>query len=48
VGDVGCNNAEWVVNGHKRDRLPPKYDAGIKGELKDKKNPEEIYKQTLS
>jgi hypothetical protein len=30
VGNVGyCNNAEWVVNGYKRNRFPPKYDAGI-------------------
>jgi hypothetical protein len=44
VGNVSyCNNAEWVVTGHKRNRFPPKYDVRIQGELKDK-NPKEIYK----
>jgi hypothetical protein len=48
VGNVGyCNNAEWVLNGHRRYTFPAKYDAGIKGELKDKKNPKEIYKHFL-
>jgi hypothetical protein len=42
-----CNNAQRVINGHKRNKLPAKYDAGIKRELKDKKNPEEIYEHFL-
>jgi hypothetical protein len=43
VDDVGyCNNAEWVINGHKRNRFPTKYDAGVKEELKDKKKPDKI------
>jgi hypothetical protein len=48
VDDVGyCNNVEWIVNGHKRNKFPVKHDAGIKGELKDKKSPDEIYKHFL-
>jgi hypothetical protein len=48
VDDVGyCNNAEWVVTRHKRNIFPAKYNAGRKGELKDKKTPEEIYKHFL-
>jgi hypothetical protein len=42
-----CNNAEWVVNGRKRKRFPAKYDTGIKGELKNMMNPEEVYEHFL-
>jgi hypothetical protein len=44
---VYCNNAEWVINGHKRNRFPRKNDAGVKWELKDKRNPEEMYEHFL-
>jgi hypothetical protein len=33
---VHYNNAEWVINGHKRNRFLPKYDTGTKKELKEK------------
>jgi hypothetical protein len=44
---ICCNNGEWVINGHKRNRFSPKYDAGIKGKLMEKKNPEKIYEDFL-
>jgi hypothetical protein len=47
VVDVGyCNNAEWFINGHKRNRFPAMYDAGTKGEL-EHKNSKEIYRHVL-
>jgi hypothetical protein len=45
MDDVGyCNNAERKTKGHKLNRFPAEYDGGIKGKLKYKRIPEEIYK----
>jgi hypothetical protein len=43
--DVSYNQEDWATDGHKRNRFPLKYDARIKGELKHKKNPDEIYER---
>jgi hypothetical protein len=36
--------AVWVVNGNKMNRFSPKYHVGTKGEMKDYKNPKDVYK----
>jgi hypothetical protein len=51
VADVNCytsGKTDWVQNGRRRDRFPRKYDAGSKGELRNKTNPLDIYEYFFS
>jgi hypothetical protein len=46
VADVNrytSGKTDWVQNGRRRDRFSRKYNAGSKGELRNKMNPLYIY-----